>query len=134
MENDQNYDQATLEYFRGDATLANEAQEMVNSGDVDNLVGVDNLNRFGDWSNDKNVVYVFNDRIRMAYEIVLNQGRYSEIVLGLEPESRPQQRKRAREPQQDVGGPYHPSIPARERFERGARIQGGVPTQAGDDG
>lgn len=123
MENAEEFDQATLEWFAGDAVLANEKQEVVQEDHVDGLVGIDNLRRFGEWSNDPNVVYVCNPRINMMYEICLNRGSYTKEVLGFEAESRPQNRK----------SPDHQNVAARERFERGSRV-GGRPRPPGDNG
>lgn len=81
MENDVGHTQCTLTYFAGDQTLVDEREQIVD--DVDDMVGEDNLERFGQKSKDPNVVYVRNDVTQMDFEILLSQGKYSEEVAGL---------------------------------------------------
>ena len=38
--------------------------------------------RFGHGSNDPNVVYIRNDRLKAEYEVLLNSGSYQEEILG----------------------------------------------------
>lgn len=71
--------QVTLTYFVGDKVLIDEQQRVMD--DVDETVGEDNLNRFGQGSKDPNVVYVRNDALELEFEILRSEGKYSEEVL-----------------------------------------------------
>ena len=73
------YDKETMTYYAGDDTLADECEGIVD--DVNDLVG-DSLSRFGENSEDPDVVYVRNDSLEIDYEIVRSPGLYSEVVLG----------------------------------------------------
>jgi uncharacterized protein YneF (UPF0154 family) len=80
MNNEMNLRQETLTYYAGDDVLADSRDEQVE--DVNRLVGENNLQRFGQWSNDPRVVYVRNERVRIEFEIILSEGNFSEEVLG----------------------------------------------------
>jgi gas vesicle protein len=67
-------------YYEGDEILADERDEPVD--DVDNLVGLENLNRFGHGSDNINIVLVRNESISMDFEIAKSGGNYSEEVSG----------------------------------------------------
>lgn len=71
----------TLEYYDGDGVLADDKGKPIE--DVDNLIGHDNLLKFGQGSRDKNIVYVCNPELDCIFEVVRNDGRFDEIVLGL---------------------------------------------------
>lgn len=77
-------EQATLSYYVEDDTLADERDQPIDNTDY--TVGDDNLLRFGHGSNDKNIVYVRNEKISMDFEIVRSHGSYSQEVLGIMPE------------------------------------------------
>lgn len=75
------FDQITITYFEGDDTLVDEREEII--PDVLRTIGGDTLMRFGEKSNDPNIVYVRNERLRTDFEVVKDQGKYSVMVLGL---------------------------------------------------
>ena len=81
-ENETDYEQATLTYYEGDDTLADEKDVPV--PDEDSVVGEDALVAFGHGSKDKNVVFVRNDKLELDFEIVKSNGKYSVEVLGLD--------------------------------------------------
>jgi len=76
------HDQQSLTYYKGDNVLADDKDSEIK--DVDGLVGVENLDRFGQGSGDPHIVYVRNARRSEDYEVVLSKGKYAEEVLGLE--------------------------------------------------
>jgi hypothetical protein len=80
MANDVDHHQASLTYFEGDETLVDEKEEPIE--DIDKYVGEKNL-RFGYRSNDRNIVYIRNEKLRMDFEISRSQGQYVEEVLGM---------------------------------------------------
>jgi len=99
IENAENHEQVALTYWSGDDVLAESHGTGTESHipDPDSIVGVENLDKFGYGSDDPNMVYVRNLRLGMDYEIVLQQGSYSKIVLGfddsLEHADRPRNRQ-----------------------------------------
>ena len=72
---DENYDQISLTYY-ADGVLANENDEVIK--DVEDAVGIDSLNRFGEYEDGS--VFVRNDARKCDYEILLDQRTYSEVV------------------------------------------------------
>lgn len=80
FENDTGFDQKTLTYFKGDDTLCDDADQIIE--DVEATVGKANLDTFGRISNDPNVTYVRNEKLRVEYEIVLDHQNYGEVVAG----------------------------------------------------
>ena len=69
------YDIETLIYY-ADEKLTDDDNRLVE--DVENLVGVASLSRFGEYENDS--VCVRNDRLKTDYEILLDVRRYSDVV------------------------------------------------------
>lgn len=70
----------TLTWFEGDEVLADEKDEHIPN--PDHVVGDENLQRFGYGSRDPNIVYVRNETMDIDFEIVKNDGKYTEQVLG----------------------------------------------------
>ncbi len=76
--------QVTITYFEGDDVLVDESDEVISK--KDEVVGMDNLGKFGYGSNDPNVVYVRNPQLDVEYEILLHKGHYAKEILGLNEE------------------------------------------------
>lgn len=88
MGNDSGYDQITISYYEEDDTLCDEREQPI--PDVEGTVGSGNLQRFGVGSDDVNIVYVRNERLRTDFEICRESGSFVQKVLGIsENESRP---------------------------------------------
>jgi hypothetical protein len=82
---DDSYDHSvTWTYFEGDDVLVDESDEVITK--KDEVVGLDNLTKFGHGSEDPNVVYIRNDRLQQDMEILLHKSHYAKEVLGLEEE------------------------------------------------
>ncbi len=82
---DDSYDhQVTLTYFEGDDVLVDEADEVITK--KDEVVGLENLTKFGHGSGDPSVLYIRNDRLQQDMEILLHKSHYAKEVLGLEEE------------------------------------------------
>lgn len=79
-ENEDEFEQSTLTYFEGDDVLLDSRDKPI--PDPDMIVGDDNLLRFGVGSGDPKVVYVRNERLKMDFEILKSEGKYTEEVLG----------------------------------------------------
>lgn len=73
-END--YDTTTYTYYAADKVLADEVDDIVE--DVENTVGYKALDSFGEYVDD--AVYVRNHRMRMDYEILLDNRSYYKDV------------------------------------------------------
>lgn len=81
MENEFDFEQATLTYFEGDDVLCDDKDMPI--GDTDSLVGDDNLTKFGYGSGDANVVHVRNTIGNpMDFEIIRSKGSYAQEVAG----------------------------------------------------
>jgi hypothetical protein len=76
--------QVTITYFEGDDVLVDESDEVISK--KDEVVGMENLNKFGHGSFDPNVVYVRNPKLDIEYEILRHQGHYATEILGLNEE------------------------------------------------
>lgn len=78
---EKNYEQITFTYYAGDNVLANSRDEIVE--DVDDVVGLVNLQQFGRDSNDPNIVYIRNEKLSLDFEIAKSERAYSKEVLNL---------------------------------------------------
>lgn len=67
------YEKISLTYY-ADQILADDNNELVD--DVEDVVGFDSLNSFGEYEDDS--VFVRNDRLKCDYEILLDQRKYSQ--------------------------------------------------------
>jgi len=79
---DTEYEQYTMTWYAGDGVLVNQSDRVVEEKDVDFTVGRENLNKFGEQSDDPNVVYIRCEALEMDFEIVKSDGSYSKEVLG----------------------------------------------------
>lgn len=79
------FETVTIKYFAGDSTLLDSKGGI--ELDVDNLVGVANLMRFGDGSQDPDVVYIRNERLSLHLEVIrLAEGYAESRGLSFDPE------------------------------------------------
>lgn len=83
LSNDSNYSQETVTWYEGDGVLADDRDEIVD--DPDATIGLGNL-QFGHRSDDENVVYIRNDRLLIDFEVLRHDGKFSVVVMGLDPE------------------------------------------------
>lgn len=79
-EGHEEHEQSTLTYFTGDDVLCDERDTPID--DVDALVGLDNLERFGHGSNDPNALYIRNEPLGRDIEIVRSSGKFATEVHG----------------------------------------------------
>lgn len=80
MTSNEEYDKTTITYFEGDDTLCDEREEIV--PDVEGVITADALTRFGQLSNDRNIVYVRNDKISTDFEVIRDRRNWHEVVAG----------------------------------------------------
>jgi lipopolysaccharide export system protein LptC len=69
------YETISLTYY-ADQILADDNDEIVD--DIEDVVGFDSLNSFGEYEDDS--VFVRNDRMKCDYEILLDQRKYSSVI------------------------------------------------------
>lgn len=69
------YETISLTYYN-DKVLTDEYNEIVD--DIDDLIGEDSLNHFGEYEDDS--VFVRNDSLKVDYEILLDSANYSDIA------------------------------------------------------
>jgi hypothetical protein len=69
------YDTISLTYY-ADQILADDNDEIIE--DIEDVVGFDSLNSFGEYEDDS--VFVRNDRLKCDYEILLDQRKYSDVI------------------------------------------------------
>lgn len=82
FENDKGYRQTTLTWYDGDKILCDEDNTPIYA--PQKVVG---KLEFGRGSNDPNMVYIRNDKLKAEYEISRDPGHYQIEVLGLEMEA-----------------------------------------------
>lgn len=75
------FEHITLRYFVGDTTLVDDQEEII--PDVDRVVGIENLEHFGEFSGDPNVLYIRNERLQTDFEVIIDEGEYVAIILGV---------------------------------------------------
>lgn len=80
-ENEDQYEQISLTYFRFDDVLVDEDEKSIDN--IEEFVGKHNLQRFGHGSGDLKIVYIRNELKEMDYEVLRSDGSYAEEVLGL---------------------------------------------------
>lgn len=70
------YSQRTLVYFSGDGVLTDDQYTPIEN--VEETVGKDNLNCFGEYSDDENVVFIRNENSKTDYEVFRETGSRSD--------------------------------------------------------
>lgn len=89
---ERDFEQVSLTYYDGDGVLSDDRDQVVD--DVDKVVGLRNILKFGYGSNDRNVVYIRNENLAIDIEVLRSDGKYSREVLGfIEHSHKPRPRK-----------------------------------------
>lgn len=78
--NHEGYEQSCWTWYYEDEVLADERDEPVDN--ADELIGLNNLNRFGHGTDSRDIVLIRNEALSMEYEISRSHGKYSEEVHG----------------------------------------------------
>jgi hypothetical protein len=96
MVDDDDYEKLTFGYYDQDGVLADDAEKPV--PDIEGTVGIKNLEFFGLLSQNKDIVYVRNEKKHIDFEICRDEGSYTELVLGYKVPAEPRARaKKSRE-------------------------------------
>lgn len=91
-QHERDYSESTFTYYAGDDVLCDERDKIVDARDE--IIGDENLDKFGHGSNDPLIVYVRNDELSAEFEIVKSDKTYAEEVHGLSHGDYPRQRRR----------------------------------------
>jgi hypothetical protein len=93
------YQVITVTYYTRDDVLCYDNDEVIDPDRRDEIIGDDNLDRFGHGSQDASIVYIRNDKLELVYEVVKSPNAYAEEVHGFQHTdySRNLERMRARE-------------------------------------
>lgn len=75
-----NFEGIDLTYYAEDDILCDEQEQVIE--DPEAIIG-DALTKFGVKSGYPNTVYVINKRVRAIFEVLMVEGSYQEIVLGM---------------------------------------------------
>lgn len=70
------YSTVSLTWYDGDNLLADDNDEVI--VDVEDVIGFESLNHFGDYEDD--CVFVRNDRLKIDYEVLLDNRNYRDVV------------------------------------------------------
>jgi hypothetical protein len=95
MQNDSEYIQSTLTFYKIDNVLTDERENVIE--ELNETVGAKNMVKFGNNSSDPNVVHIRNGRLQMEFEVCLSDNSYRQAVMGMEeePPDLPSGRKRS---------------------------------------
>lgn len=80
METYDNFEDISLTYYAEDDILCDDGGEIIE--DPEAVIG-DALTKFGMKSGYPDTVYVINKRVRVIFEVLMVEGNYQEIVLGM---------------------------------------------------
>jgi hypothetical protein len=72
------YETVSLTYFKDGVLTTDYDDEEVDY--VDDVVGLDSLEHFGEYDSDPDTVFVRNDRLKVDYEIMRDNRNYSDVV------------------------------------------------------
>ena len=71
------YDKVSLTYY-SDKVLTDENMKPMSTDDIERTVGSESLKHFGEYEDDS--VFVRNDLLKVDYEILLDENRYSDLL------------------------------------------------------
>lgn len=81
FENEDERSQSSLIWYEEDQVLTDDSDRVIRN--VDGVIGGTENLRFGSGTKSRNTVYISNDKFHADYEVVRNEGSYTEQVLGL---------------------------------------------------
>lgn len=82
FENEFNLEVMNVTYYTDDEVLADQSDGIIDA--IDSNVGWDNLKKFGVASGEEHIVYIFNKKAGLAFEVARHQGKYSVDVMGFD--------------------------------------------------
>lgn len=82
--NEEGYEQISLSFFAGDGIVLDEGDVVVTPERVEEIIGTDNLNKFGtnteDPDMDPNVLHIRCEKFNMDFEVVRDMGTHASVV------------------------------------------------------
>lgn len=84
MQTENTHDKIHVEWYDEDNTLADESDSLIAPEQVVNLLGPNFVSWFGKDEDYPNIIHVRNDRLRADFEVTLNEGSYTKLVLGFD--------------------------------------------------
>lgn len=78
------YEAVTLTYYYGDGVLTNMWDSPLDEGEIEETVGKDFAEHFGEYEDDS--VFVRNDDLKADYEILRDMRSYQDVVSGDDPQ------------------------------------------------
>ena len=89
--NEGDFEQRSLTYYEDDDVLADEKDLIIE--EVEAVVGVDNLTKFGVGSGNKDLLFIRNERLECDFDVSRHESSYSKVVLGFVEEPIVQKRR-----------------------------------------
>lgn len=71
------YDEISLTYY-ADGTVTDDSDHAMSDDEIEETIGKDSLNHFGDYEPDS--VFVRNDRLKADYEILADPRSYADVL------------------------------------------------------
>lgn len=84
LQNDSNYVQSTVTFYKKDLVLTDEREEPIEN--YKSIIGEEAGESFGTNEDDPNVVHVRNKKLQIDFEVCLSEGSYAHEVLGADEE------------------------------------------------
>ena len=78
---EEDWEEVSVTYYAGDDVLCDGKDKVIDDPDL--VVGIPNLERFGEGSNDPTIVYVRNRKLKVDLEVAKSDKTYAEEVHGL---------------------------------------------------
>lgn len=75
-QNEPDHDQLTYTYYEVDDVLADQQENTID--DMDAVIGLGNLGRWGHGSKDEHIVYIRNEEMKTDFEVVRDRGSFAE--------------------------------------------------------
>lgn len=78
FDEDNDYETQSLTYYK-DKVLADDWGRVIDTEDIEEMVGLDSLTHFGEYEDDS--VFVKNDRLKTYFEILLDERSYRDVYV-----------------------------------------------------
>lgn len=82
IENHPDHEQLAFDYYPDEDVLVNEDDQMIIRDKIDDLIGIENLDRFGYGSRHRDKLYVRNEPLEQDIEVQMARGSFAKAVHG----------------------------------------------------
>lgn len=86
MTDDSPFTKVEMTFFDGDGVLIDSRQQPIQENEMDGLIGLKNLLRFGEGTTDPDQVYIRNERLEIDIEVTKDDNTYTRAILNIIPE------------------------------------------------